>query len=156
MRHRLNGQITIIWYCQILKFQIPDFNGLNLVSNEYETIWVHRNRDLVKSDFSVNSKYLLLGRNLKIWSSKSRKIIKFCPLKNFRLKVFSPWIWWFFDFLGSIYSGFDRVRNILSSQKNQVLRDLFSHQLKISHTRSKPNLNRKSPFLRTLIFGSLI
>ena len=117
-----------------------DFYGLNLVSNEYETIWVHRNRDLVKSDFSVNSKYLLLGRNLKIWSSKSRKIIKFCPLKNFRPKVFSPWIWWFFDFLGSIYSGIDRVRNILSSQKNQVLRDLFSHQLKISHTRSKPNL----------------
>ena len=89
-------------------------------------------------------------------TSKSRKIVKFSPHKNLRAKFSHTEIWGFFDFLQSFSSGFDRVRNFLSSQKNQVLRDLFSCELKMFRARSKPNLNRKSPELETLIFDVLI
>ena len=42
---------------------------------------------------------------------------------------------------------FDRVRNIFSSQENQILRDLFSREIKMFLTRSKLNLIASSPLL---------
>ena len=103
----------------------------------------------------MNSKFSLLGQNLKKWPSKSRKIVKFSPYKNLRAQSSHAEICQFFDFLKAIFSGFDRVRKILSSQKNQISRDLCTCELKIFLTRSKPNLNRESRILETLIFDSI-
>ena len=48
----------------------------------------------------------------------------------------------FFDFVGTISLGFERIKNIFSPQKNQILRDLFICELGSNLTWSQLTLNR--------------
>ena len=71
----------------------------------------------------------MVSRNSKYYQ---KSVKNFLWLYNFKWQIL-----WFFEFLGTISSGFERVKNNSSSQKNQILRDLFICENGSNFSRSK-------------------
>ena len=153
---RSDSDYLILSNIKVLKLRL---SPLKVGFERAKTIWVHtimidqRSRKIwffcEFKIFLTRSKHedmtFKKSKNHRIQARKKLEYLLFSTKKNHR----------FFDLLEVISSGFKQVRNILSLQKNQILRDLCSCELKLFFARSKPTLNRESPNFRTLIFDKI-